>query len=120
MCLKFDHHLIAQGKLRAGKSPYFCTALVFYLVGLTTTMAVMHVFKAAQPALLYLSPAGILSVLLTALVRGEVKEMFAFSTELAPEEDAGKRSDGSDSSDSEEPLAKSTGSPLKRRSTKKH
>lgn len=119
MCLKFDHHLIAKGKLKAGKSPYFCTALVFYILGLTTTMVVMHVSKAAQPALLYLSPAGILSVLLTALVRGELKEMFAFSTEAVTEEEDDKKSEGSDLSESEEPLIKSTESPVKRRSAKK-
>lgn len=81
LALKFDHHLIAQGKLRPGHSPYFHTSLAFYVLGLCITMGVMHVFNAAQPALLYLSPAGILSVLLTALVRGELKDVFAFTTE---------------------------------------
>lgn len=37
--------------------PYFWTVLVAYVAGLTVTVVVMHVFKAAQPALLYLSPA---------------------------------------------------------------
>ena len=34
--------------------PYFIASLVAYVAGLATTMLVMHVFHAAQPALLYL------------------------------------------------------------------
>ncbi len=35
--------------------PYFTATLAAYVAGLATTMGVMHFFKAAQPALLYLS-----------------------------------------------------------------
>lgn len=83
LCLKFDHHLVGKKKLKSGQTPYFTSAMVFYFLGLATTMGVMHVFKAAQPALLYLSPAGILSVLLTAIIRGELKQVLAFTTEAA-------------------------------------
>lgn len=38
----------------------------------------MHTFKAAQPALLYLSPLCSLSVTIVALVKGEFKEFWAF------------------------------------------
>lgn len=41
----------------------------------------MHQFKAAQPALLYLSPACILSVTLTALFRGELQEFWSWTDE---------------------------------------
>ena len=98
LSLRFDHHLIAQGKLQKGRSPYFHTALVFYVIGLSITMVVMHIFKAAQPALLYLSPAGILSVLLTATVRGELKDVFTFNAEVPTIENE----PSSDESDSEE------------------
>ena len=37
--------------------PYFLAVMVAYIGGLATTVAVMHIFEAAQPALLYLSPA---------------------------------------------------------------
>ena len=40
----------------------------------------MHTFKAAQPALLYLSPACILSVLLTGLVKGQLNAVFEYSS----------------------------------------
>ncbi|WFD05204.1 hypothetical protein MVES1_000532 [Malassezia vespertilionis] len=59
--------------------PYFTACFVAYVLGLVTTITVMHVFHAAQPALLYLSPACSLSVVLVAFVRGELKELFQFS-----------------------------------------
>ena len=55
--------------------PYFTASLAAYVGGLLTTMGVMHFFKAAQPALLYLSPACALSVVFVALVRGELHEL---------------------------------------------
>jgi minor histocompatibility antigen H13 len=62
-----------------------------YISGLGLTMAVMHFFKAAQPALLYLSPACILSVLITATVRGELKDLFAYTTEEDKKEEEEKK-----------------------------
>ena len=43
-------------------------------------------FNAAQPALLYLVPACLGSSLLCAVVRGELKELFAYSEEEEEEE----------------------------------
>lgn len=87
LCLRFDLQRYASKRLLAEKSkkdkdgsvigkdtknrgdlvdisprhpfprPYFWTGIVSYLIGLGTTMWVMHTFKRAQPALLYLSPA---------------------------------------------------------------
>lgn len=42
-------------------------------------MGVMHVFKAAQPALLYLSPACVGAIALTALRRGEWAAVWGWS-----------------------------------------
>jgi hypothetical protein len=39
----------------------FWLAFTFYILALTVTVLVMYHFKAAQPALLYLSPACIIS-----------------------------------------------------------
>lgn len=66
--------------------PYFHSALVGYIVGMATTMFVMIKFNAAQPALLYLVPACLGSSFLTAIVRGEVKAMLAYSEEVEEEE----------------------------------
>ncbi|KAG6842085.1 hypothetical protein C0991_002739 [Blastosporella zonata] len=80
--LRYDHHRAIQTKTPNPGSfpkPYFYATLTAYFLGLVTTMCVMHFFKAAQPALLYLSPAGILSFFLTAAVRGELREALAWS-----------------------------------------
>ena len=47
---------------------------VAYILGLAGTIVVMHVFKHAQPALLYLVPACLGAPFLVALVTGEIKE----------------------------------------------
>ncbi|GAB5587639.1 hypothetical protein Unana1_02539 [Umbelopsis nana] len=92
LCLRFDHHQAWQrkptGNFRSTNfaRPYFTACATAYILGLVTTVVVMHTFKAAQPALLYLSPACILSALITAAVRGELKELFAYSTEEDNEE----------------------------------
>jgi len=67
--------------------PYFHTALIGYTIGMGATMFVMIHFKAAQPALLYLVPACLGSSFLTALVRGEMKALFAYSEEVEEEEE---------------------------------
>ncbi|KAJ2714202.1 hypothetical protein H4R19_001852 [Coemansia spiralis] len=72
--------------------PYFTACGAAYVAGLATTITVMHVFKAAQPALLYLSPACILAVLGTALARGELQAVLAYSEEQPKGDDADKES----------------------------
>ena len=68
-------------------SPYFTVGFIFYILGLVLTMVVMHVFRAAQPALLYLVPACLLSSLLTALFLGDLPGLWEYS------EQAEKKSD---------------------------
>jgi len=60
---------------------YFKTCYIAYFIGLLTTIAVMHFFKAAQPALLYLVPACIGSSLGLALIRGELRQLFSYEEE---------------------------------------
>ena len=55
----------------------------------------MHTFKAAQPALLYLSPACILSVLVTGLAKGQLNTVFEYSSK-----DDDKKKDDHTKSDS--------------------
>jgi minor histocompatibility antigen H13 len=76
--------------------PYFIASFIAYCLGLGTTIYVMHVFKAAQPALLYLSPACILSVLITGLARGELKEVFAYTSEDKKKADKAKEAEKED------------------------
>lgn len=58
--------------------PYFISTFAAYIAGLVLTMTVMHVFKKAQPALLYLSPFCAASALLTALVRREFPVLWGY------------------------------------------
>lgn len=61
--------------------PYYTGCFIAYVLGLVTTVIVMHTFQAAQPALLYLSPACTCSVIIVALVRGEIKTLFDYKEE---------------------------------------
>jgi minor histocompatibility antigen H13 len=74
--------------------PYFHSALTAYVAGLATTLYVMIVFKAAQPALLYLVPACLGSSFVCAAMRGEIKDLLAYSEEedeaADPKQDAKK------------------------------
>lgn len=54
LALRYDYHRASADGSRGFSKPYFYAALFAYFAGLATTMMVMHVFKAAQPALLYL------------------------------------------------------------------
>ncbi|CED85513.1 Uncharacterized conserved protein [Phaffia rhodozyma] len=78
LALRYDFSLASRRclpkPLRASASfpkPYFLATMVAYVLGLVTTIGVMHTFRAAQPALLYLSPACVGAVALVALVKGE-------------------------------------------------
>ena len=92
LLLRFDAH--RQGIKNPSKQlfakSYFHAAFIAYIIGLVTTITVMHVFNAAQPALLYLVPACCGSCFLMAASRGEVGLMLAFSEEGADEEEEKK------------------------------
>ncbi|KAF2447305.1 hypothetical protein P171DRAFT_471627 [Karstenula rhodostoma CBS 690.94] len=82
---------------------YFKASLTGYILGMFATLAVMHVWGHAQPALLYLVPGVLGSLWSTALVRGELKLMWNFSEE-SEEEETGKETTGEkDSSENKTP-----------------
>ncbi|KZS98410.1 hypothetical protein SISNIDRAFT_481154 [Sistotremastrum niveocremeum HHB9708] len=83
---------------RPFSKPYFTVAVVAYVVGLSTTMGVMHFFKAAQPALL---PACIFSFIVTASIRGELKQAFEWTDSSSSLTIT--KSDEADSKDHEQP-----------------
>eukprot|EP00744_Colponema_vietnamica_P001667 GILI01002738.1.p1 GENE.GILI01002738.1~~GILI01002738.1.p1 ORF type:complete len:386 (-),score=149.05 GILI01002738.1:388-1545(-) len=91
LCLRFDHFLAKSSpssrsgagfaeRLAAGdfSKPYFTSCMVGYVLGLAATIIVMFVFQHAQPALLYLVPGCLGSVLVTGLSRKELKQIWAF------------------------------------------
>ena len=64
MTLRYDKNI---GK---GKTSVFEWCFIGYCLGLGTTVFVMHVFKAAQPALLYIVPAVLIFSFTGAAVAG--------------------------------------------------
>jgi len=80
LLLRFDMSI----KRGAYKS-YFYTCFAAYILGLVTTITVMHVFQAAQPALLYLVPFCVGSATIRALVSGEFNALLKYSDEKKTE-----------------------------------
>ena len=68
---------------QAKSSPktYFYGSLIGYLIAIIVTVIVMLVFDRGQPALLYLVPGCLMSVIINAFRLGEIKELWAFSEE---------------------------------------
>ena len=62
--------------LKRNSNTYFYVSFMAYFMGLVATIFVMHIFKHAQPALLYLVPACLGTPLLLALLKGDIKAMF--------------------------------------------
>ncbi|XP_030623313.1 minor histocompatibility antigen H13 isoform X2 [Chanos chanos] len=64
--------------LKKNSRTYFYTSFLAYIFGLGLTIFVMHTFKHAQPALLYLVPACVGFPVVVALVKGELTELFRY------------------------------------------
>ncbi|KHN71088.1 Intramembrane protease 2 [Toxocara canis] len=77
---RFDHCIDGKNASK-GDRYYFIITIAAYAFGLSITMLVMHLFKAAQPALLYLVPACVLIPLTVAKIRGEASEMWNYCEE---------------------------------------
>eukprot|EP01125_Pyxidicula_operculata_P010054 TRINITY_DN330_c0_g1_i1.p1 TRINITY_DN330_c0_g1~~TRINITY_DN330_c0_g1_i1.p1 ORF type:complete len:502 (-),score=168.95 TRINITY_DN330_c0_g1_i1:56-1537(-) len=71
-------------------TPYFGSTLIGYTVGLVTTIFVMHTFKAAQPALLYLVPTCIGFSSLQALLLNDLSGLYAYDEAAADEKTSPK------------------------------
>lgn len=63
------------------EKPYFHFCLLAYSIALLTAILAMLTFDVAQPALLYLSPACSLTPIGVGYFRGELKELFGYTTE---------------------------------------
>ena len=73
---------VAMGRQSAPR--YFRAAVGGYVLGLGTTIAVMNIFNAAQPALLYIVPAVLGCVAARAAACGELKAVAAWVEDAAP------------------------------------
>ncbi|KIW26631.1 uncharacterized protein PV07_06450 [Cladophialophora immunda] len=72
-------------KAKRFPKPYLRATILGYLTGMVVTVVVMQVAQHAQPALLYLVPGVLLSFWGTALVKGDLKELWHYSEH--PEDD---------------------------------
>uniref|UniRef100_A0A8D0AR70 Histocompatibility (minor) 13 n=1 Tax=Sander lucioperca TaxID=283035 RepID=A0A8D0AR70_SANLU len=66
--------------LKKNSRTYFYSSFLAYIFGLGLTIFIMHTFKHAQPALLYLVPACVGFPVIVALIKGELTEMFRDQT----------------------------------------
>jgi len=71
--------LLRYDALNGFRTKYFYSTFAGYVAGLVSTIVVMNVFKAAQPALLYLVPFIIGALAVHAGLLKSFKEVFAFS-----------------------------------------
>lgn len=72
--LRYDHHMMTNQKKKTTR--LFPSAFIGYVVGLAATIVVMNVFKAAQPALLYIVPAVLACTFGHAAVAGKAAHVF--------------------------------------------
>ncbi|KAJ7178527.1 signal peptide peptidase-domain-containing protein [Mycena crocata] len=87
LALRYDHHRAGTPPHARFSKPYFRAGLAAYVAGLVTTMGVMHLFGAAQPALLYLSPACMGAFAATGVLQRDLGAAWAWSDEEEAEED---------------------------------
>ncbi|KAI8602126.1 signal peptide peptidase-domain-containing protein [Dissophora ornata] len=86
LCLRFDQYRAGTKNPELGRSgqfrkPYFTAAVVAYVLGLGAWFFITHVHKNAPPVLVFVSAACIISVLMTASIRGEMKRVFTYVSE---------------------------------------
>merc|ERR1719402_1495526 len=81
LLLRYDY------SLKRNSHFYFWTTFLAYISGLVLTIVVMHFYKHAQPALLYLVPACLGAPILMAALRGDLSSMFSYADHPEEEEE---------------------------------
>ena len=94
LMLRFDIYLYKKAKKDIAKygfsfknMKYFLVTFIFYNIGIITTLCSMYFFNHAQPALLYLVPATLISSSFTALINKDIKTLWKFNEEKIDEEE---------------------------------
>lgn len=80
MCLRYD--LYRKEKLDKKKDLYFYSSLIGYTFGILLTVLAMLLMEKEQPALLYLVPTTILSVLLASVLSKDLSQLWLYSEEI--------------------------------------
>ena len=92
LMLRFDIYLYKKAKKDIAQfgfknMKYFLVTFIFYNIGIVTTLCSMYFFNHAQPALLYLVPATLISSSFTALINKDIKTLWKFNEEKIDEEE---------------------------------
>lgn len=90
LMLRFDVRKVALTSPLPKHLPYFAGAIISYFLGLVFTYVALTLFRAAQPALLYLVPSCLLTAIGMAAAKGELSDLLAYTEE----EPAKSESDG--------------------------
>jgi minor histocompatibility antigen H13 len=96
LMMRFDVWLVVKGHVDKEKHnfKYFWNIMMWYFLGLTTTVLVMYHFKSAQPALLYLVPACLLGSFLPVALGGHLKLLWQYNDPgNEPEDDSKDKKD---------------------------
>jgi minor histocompatibility antigen H13 len=101
---------VSLAELATFRKPFFHSNMVGYAGGLAATLYIMYSFNAAQPALLYLVPACLLTSLLCGLLSGQVGALVKYTEE---EEEEGK-GEAAGEKDGERSKAATNGAPSKK------
>ena len=80
MTLRYDL-LRAHKREKPGVNLYFLASMIGYAAGIMLTILAMTIMEREQPALLYLVPTTVSSILLTALVTGELSQLWLYKEE---------------------------------------
>lgn len=105
LLLRFDISLNRNSKI------YFYSAFIAYILALFCTIFVMHVFKHAQPALLYIVPLCVIIPLFVALVKGDIGKMFSYRDHDDAELDTSKSSTAANSLNASDSIAEESPKP---------
>jgi minor histocompatibility antigen H13 len=100
LCLRFDlfiYHLKNKNTefhlLNKFPKNYFATSIISYIIGLIITFRVHHIFKVGQPALLYLCPSLLISVITVAICRGELSYLWNYDESIESTDEKDKEFD---------------------------
>jgi len=89
LLLRYDAFRATKGKTKfpvgSWSKPYFTATFIGYILGLVATIFVMHTFRAAQPALLYLVPGCVGFSFFTGVALGDLTGLLNFSEEVVAE-----------------------------------
>ena len=60
---------------------YFVSGMIGYAAGIVATLIAMNIMEKEQPALLYLVPTTVLSVIIPAIANGELAQLWLYKEE---------------------------------------